>query len=109
LLEFGIPVRRLSTITWMIAAGMSGVGVMLSSSAALLGPKIGQLPGPETLLAPLAAAVLAGMESLPVAFAAAVGIGVAEQAILWSYPSSSAVDVGLFALILAALLIRKRQ
>jgi ABC-type branched-subunit amino acid transport system ATPase component/ABC-type branched-subunit amino acid transport system permease subunit len=107
LLLLGIPIRRLSTITWTIAAGMSGIGAMLS--APILGPQLGAFSGPETLLAPLAAAVIGGMESLPVAFAASIGIGIAEQAIYWSYPRSSTVDLSLFVLVLVALLVRRRR
>jgi ABC-type branched-subunit amino acid transport system ATPase component/ABC-type branched-subunit amino acid transport system permease subunit len=106
-LLLGIPVRRLSTITWTIAAGLAGMGAILS--APILGPSLGVLAGPEVLLAPLAAAVIAGMESLPGAFFAAIGIGVAQQAIFWSYPRSSAVDLVLFVLVLIALLLRRRH
>jgi branched-chain amino acid transport system permease protein len=45
------------------------------------------------------------MESLPVAFAAGVGLGIMEQVVLWSYPPS-AVDVVFLAVILLALLLR---
>lgn len=103
----GIPVRRLSMVTWMVAAGLSGVASMLS--APILGPQIGQIAGPQALLAPLAAAVIGGMESLSVAFAAALAIGVFQQAVFWSYPRSSTVDVVLFGLVLAALLAQRRK
>ena len=43
---------------------------------------------------PLAAAVVARMEDLPRAAVAAVGICVFQQAVFWSYPRSSTVDVG---------------
>src|SRR5439155_19102201 len=76
-LLLGIPVRRLSRVTWMVAAGLSGIGSILS--APILGPHLGVLAGPGSLLAPMAAAVIGRMESLPVTVAAALGIGVAEQ------------------------------
>lgn len=103
----GIPVRRLSLTTWMVAAGLSGIASMLS--APILGPQLGVLAGPSLLLAPLAAAVVGQMESLPVTFFAALGIGVFEQAVFWSYPNSSFVDVALFVLVLGALLVKKRR
>ncbi|HUC04623.1 MAG TPA: ATP-binding cassette domain-containing protein [Acidimicrobiales bacterium] len=106
-LLLGIPVRRLSRVTWMVAAGLSGVAAMLS--APILGPQIGIVAGPTLLLAPLAAAVVARMESIPVAFGASVGIAVFQQAIFWSYPQSSTVDVAMFALIMVALIARRRQ
>lgn len=64
--------------------------------------------GPTALLVPLAAAVIAGMESLPLAVAAAVGIDVVQQAVLWSYPRSSSVDVALFAAVVLAVVVRRR-
>jgi ABC-type branched-subunit amino acid transport system ATPase component/ABC-type branched-subunit amino acid transport system permease subunit len=105
-LLLGIPIRRLSTLAWVVAAVLSGVASMLA--APILGPSLGALAGPEMLLAPLTAAVVARMESLPVAFGASLAIGVFQQAVFWSYPRSSYVDIGLFALILLALLLRRR-
>lgn len=103
----GIPVKRLSRITWIVAAGLSGIGAMLS--APILGPNLGVVAGPTSLLAPLAAAILAGMDSLPVAFLASLGIGIFQQAVLWSYPRSSSVDVALFALVLLGVVLRKKS
>ena len=97
-LLLGIPVRRLSRVTWMLAAGLSGLSAVLS--APLLGANIGVAAGPQVLLAPLAAAVVAGMESLTWAVVAALGIGVFEQVMFWNYPRASYVDVGLFVIIL---------
>lgn len=103
----GIPVRRLSMLSWAAAAGLSGLGSMLSTP--ILGVNLGIAAGPVVLLAPLAAAVIARMESLVVAFAAAILIGVAQQAVFWSYPRSSAVDVGLFALVMIGLLLQRKR
>jgi ABC-type branched-subunit amino acid transport system ATPase component/ABC-type branched-subunit amino acid transport system permease subunit len=106
-LLLGIPVRRLSLLSWIVAAGLSGLGAMLS--APILGPNLGIVAGPVTLLAPLTAAVLARMENLVVAFLAALSIGIVQQAVFWSYPRSSAVDVGLFAVVMVALLLRRKE
>ncbi|HET6964292.1 MAG TPA: ABC transporter permease, partial [Acidimicrobiales bacterium] len=106
-LLLGIPVRRLSTVTWVLAAGLSGLGVILSGP--ILGPQLGVLAGPESLLAPLAAAVVARLESLKVAFVASLAIGVFEQSVFWSYARSTTVDVALFAVILGAMLLQRRR
>ena len=106
-LLLGVPVRRLSLLSWIVAAGLSGLGAMLS--APILGPNLGIVAGPVTLLAPLTAAVLARMENLVVAFLAALSIGIVQQAVFWSYPRSSAVDVGLFAVVMVALLLRRKE
>lgn len=102
----GIPVRRLSRITWMVAGGLSGVAAMLSTP--VLGESLGVVAGPVALLAPVAAAVVGGMESLPITCMASLGIGVLQQAIFWSYPQSSSADVALFGIVLLAVLFRRR-
>src|SRR5439155_24116455 len=66
-LLLGIPVRRLSRVTWMVAAGLSGIAALLS--APVLGSDLGAVGGPALLLAPLTAAVVARMESLPLTVA----------------------------------------
>lgn len=104
-LLLGIPVRRLSRIAWMVAAALSGIGLMLQ--APIVGASVGSaIAGPSSLIAPLAAAVFAGMDSLPVAFGASLVIGVFEQAVFWSYPHSSWVNFGLFVLILLGLVVQ---
>jgi len=103
----GIPVATLSLVSWMMAAGLSGLGTILA--VPVEGQNLGQVIGPTGLLVPLAAAVIARMESLPVAFAAAVGIDVAEQAIFWSHPRSSSVDLGVFVIVLVSLLAQRRR
>jgi ABC-type branched-subunit amino acid transport system ATPase component/ABC-type branched-subunit amino acid transport system permease subunit len=106
-LLLGIPVRRLSRVTWMLAAGLSGVGAMLT--APIVGPDLGGVSGPEALLPPLAAAVIGRFESLPAAVAASLGIEVFRQVVFWSYPRSSTVDLALFVIILAAQLLQRRR
>ncbi|MEX0874157.1 MAG: ATP-binding cassette domain-containing protein [Actinomycetota bacterium] len=106
-LLLGIPVRRLSTITWMVAAGLSGVAALLSTP--ISGVNVGVIAGPNALVIPLAAAVLARMESLPVAFLSAIGIAVGQQAVFWSYPRSASVDVFVFGVLLVALLLQRRR
>ncbi|MHB8439027.1 MAG: ATP-binding cassette domain-containing protein [Acidimicrobiales bacterium] len=103
----GIPVAVLSLVSWTLAAGLSGIGTILA--VPVEGQNLGNVIGPTGLLVPLAAAVIARMESLPVAFAAAVGIDAAEQVIYWSYPRSSAVDLGKFLIILVALLAQRKR
>ena len=64
----GIPVKRVSTVVWVIAAVCSGLGVFLR--APVVGLPLGGLIGPVILLYALAAAVVARMESLPIALGA---------------------------------------
>src|SRR5207244_11259041 len=64
----GISVKRLSTYVWMLAAGLSTLGVFLRIP--VIGLPIGVDVGPYVLLYALGAAVIARMESLSVALAA---------------------------------------
>jgi branched-chain amino acid transport system permease protein len=103
----GIPNQRLSTLVWVLAAALSATAAILR--APVVGLSTGVLIGPGLLMRGLAAAVIAGMDSLPVTVAAAVGLGVVEQSVYWSYGRTSAVDVMLLAVILLGLLLRRRR
>ena len=102
----GIPVKRINTLVWVLAAGMSGVGVLLRLP--IQGVQIGSTLGPSLMLRALAAAVIGRMESLPRTMAAAVGIGVIEQAVLYQTGRTIVVDGVLFGIIIVALLIQRQ-
>ena len=104
----GIPVPRLSTIVWALAAVMSSIASILrvpiegfSSFASVSGA------GNSLLLRTLAAAVIARMESLPRAVLAAVAIGVFENGANWNLGRTTVVDAMLVLVILAALLVQR--
>jgi branched-chain amino acid transport system permease protein len=101
----GIPVARLSTLVWIVGGGLSALTYVLTV------PSKGAVPtglaGPGLLLPALAAAVLARMESLPVAFFAAIGLGALEQVVFWSGNVPSASDVVFLLAILGGLLFRR--
>ena len=103
----GLPVERLGMITWVLASVLSTLAALLNAS--VTGYQSTFLPGPEALLIPLAAAVVAGFESIGVAVVASIGLGVMQQAIFWSYPRSSVVDLVVFSVILVALLLRRQR
>jgi ABC-type branched-subunit amino acid transport system ATPase component/ABC-type branched-subunit amino acid transport system permease subunit len=103
----GIPVRLLSTLVW------SSAGVLAALAAVLALPLQGQARGvsgdPSVLLPALAAAVVAGMTSLPRAALAGIALGVAQQAIFWATSRGGLIDVGYLVVILAALLLDRRR
>src|SRR5205085_11545633 len=101
----GIPVRRLSTVVWAVAAMLSALSAMLASP--LIGSGSSFTSGPALLLPALAAAVLARMESLPGAMLAGVGIGVFQEAVFWNTSRASLVDVGLLGAVLIGLLLQR--
>lgn len=106
-LLYGIPIRRLSTIVWTVAGGIAGLTFILKAPFA---GSTATVLSPETLLLPaLAAAVVARMESLPVAFFAGVGLEVLSQITFWNTQRASVSDVSFLCVILVALLLQRAR
>ena len=107
-LLLGIPVARVSTLVWVIAAVCSGAAIFLR--APVVGIPIGGLGlSPAILLYGLGAATIAGMERFGIALGAGMGIGVLEQV---SYSGTSQPDLAaglMLPLILAALLVQRAR
>jgi branched-chain amino acid transport system permease protein len=99
----GIPIRRLETLVWAIAAVLAFLAVFLR--AGIVGLPIGTVLGPAILLRALAAAVIGGMERLPTIVIAAVGLGIVEQSVVWGWGERAYVEPVLFVIVLAALLL----
>ena len=109
--SLGIPIRRLQTVVWVLAAVLGFLAVFLRSS--ILGPPIGQVPaggigpavlGPALLLRALAAAVIGRMERLPTVVGAAVVIGIVEQSVVWHWHEQAYVDPVLFVIVVVGVL-----
>ena len=74
------------------------------------GFSIGQVDTPATLLLPLAAAMLAGMESFPLTVAWSVVLGVVDEVVYSVRLQSAYVDVAQFLVIIVGVfLIRRRS
>ena len=102
-----IPAARMSSLAWALAGGLSALTAILTQPTR--GFTTGETFGPDMLLRALVVGVLARMESLPVALAAGVGLGVAEQLLLWNFPGASLVEVVIFGLILVTLLMQRAR
>jgi branched-chain amino acid transport system permease protein len=101
----GIPIHRLKTIVWIVAGGLAALTIVLR--APFSGTASNPLTAPITVLLPaLAAAVIARMESLPVAFGAGVGLGILDQVVRWNVDKASAADLAFLVVILGALLLQ---
>lgn len=103
----GISTLRLSSIVWVLAALLSGTGIiatgMLTSPAAVGGS------APAVLIPALAAAVIARFTSIPTAILAAIGLEIFDAAFTWSFRSDGALmDVVLFLVIGVGLLLQRR-
>ncbi len=105
-LLLGIPVKRIGTLVWILAAGLSGTAALLR--APIVGVSIGTVLGPGLLLRALAAAVIGRMENLNRTFAAAVVLGMVEQAVIWHTGRTLVADAVLFFVIIGALLLQFR-
>jgi branched-chain amino acid transport system permease protein len=101
----GIPVARVSTIVWVIAATLSAVAVFLR--APMTGITLGSSVGASVLLYGLAAAVVARMDSLPVCVVAGMGIGIVDQSALYGTRRPSLAVATMLVVILAALLLQR--
>jgi len=101
----GIFASRMSSLAWAIAGGLSALTAILT--APTQGFTSAGSFGPELLLRAMTGAVIARMDSIPVALGAGIGLGVIEQLLLWNYPQSGLVEVALFGLILVTLLVQR--
>jgi branched-chain amino acid transport system permease protein len=102
----GIPVRRLHTIVWTVAAVLAFLGMWLRAGA--VGLPIGTVLGPTFLLQALAAVVIGRMERFGVIAAAGVALGILDKAITFQPGNNPAFnDAILFVVILAALLVTR--
>ncbi|HZU74916.1 MAG TPA: ABC transporter permease [Acidimicrobiales bacterium] len=110
----GIRTSNLSMIVWGIAGGLSAVGAVLMVSIQGLaglgssGASLGSI-GSGVLLQALAAAVIGGMEDLPVTVAAAFGLTVLQEAVYFAFAQTGIVDAGLLGVIVVVLLFRRRR
>ncbi len=103
----GIPVNQLSLLLWSIAGGVAALAVVLRAPSE--GVPIAAVAGPTVLLPALAAAVVAGMRSLPGAFVAGVMLGILDQIVLWNFNEDAPTPIVLLAVIVIALLFQRRS
>ena len=104
----GISTKRISTLVWVVA------GVLSTLTAVLLNPVRGTIVGlpsealgPGLLLRALAAALVGGLTSLPLALAGGLAIGVIEAVIFANVANPGTVDLVLFLAVLALVFLRR--
>jgi branched-chain amino acid transport system permease protein len=106
--SLGIPVKRLHTVVWMVAAVLAFLAMYLR--AGIVGLQIGEALPVDFLVQALAAAVFGRFSKFTTVGAAAVGIGILDRAIVfqdWSKPAYSHVLV--FGVVLVGLLLVRRS
>ncbi len=103
----GIPVDRLTLQLWAIVGGLAALTIVLK--APVQGLPIDAASGPTILLAPLAAAVVAGMRSLWGAFLAGIAIEVVDQLVQANWSPRSWTYVVLLGIIVVALVLQQGE
>jgi branched-chain amino acid transport system permease protein len=102
----GVPVKRLQTVVWAIAAVLAFLAIFLR--AGIVGLPIGSALSIGVLLRALGALVLGRMTNLPAIAANAVALGVLEVAIGFAADSPLLLDPILAGIIVTALFLTRR-
>lgn len=101
----GVNVASVTSLVWIVAGLLSGLAWTLtvtSGGAAAAG-------GEGVLVRLLAAGVIAGMTSVPIAVVASIVLGVLDQTALWSLERPNVVDGVLLVVIVAVLLLQRAR
>lgn len=101
----GIPVARINTVVWMLAAGLSFLALFLRSG--ITGFPLGFADGLNTLLIALAALVIGRMENLGVIAAAAIALKLLEYGVQFNADSPNAAYPIMAAAMFVALLAQR--
>jgi branched-chain amino acid transport system permease protein len=101
----GIPVGRLNTLVWTIAAAMSFVALFLRSG--IIGVPVGYAAGFSALLQSLAALVIARLERLPTVAVAAVALGLLESGVRFNSDTPAAAYPIMAAVMFVVLLVQR--
>jgi branched-chain amino acid transport system permease protein len=102
----GVPVKRLQTVVWSVAALLSFTGVFLQAGIQGL-PVISTL-NLSVLLAALAALMLGNLVDLPAVSASAVALGLLQEGVTWNNPSNPQLVEPILALVIVACLVIRK-
>ena len=101
----GIPVGRLNTLVWAIAAAMSFVALYMRSG--IIGVPVGYAAGLPALLQALAALVIGRLERLPTIAVAAIALGLLESGVRFNSDSPAAAYPIMAAVMFIVLLVQR--
>ncbi|MEO7428052.1 MAG: ABC transporter permease [Acidimicrobiales bacterium] len=101
----GIPVKRVGTVAWALAGLFGSVTIFLRSS--LVGIPVDGSLGYQVLLFALAPAVVARMESIPIAVIAGMAVGVLEFSVLSRTGTNDLAAAIMLGFILVSLLAQR--
>jgi branched-chain amino acid transport system permease protein len=100
----GIPVGRLNTLVWAIAATMSYIALFLRSG--IIGVPVGYAAGLPALLLALAALVIGRLERLPTIAFAAIALGLLESGVRFNSDTPAAAYPIMAILMFIVLLVQ---
>jgi branched-chain amino acid transport system permease protein len=111
--SLGVNTRVLSSFVWTVAAGLATAAALMQTSLngrQLIGTSVavGGV-GSALLLRSLAAAVIGGMENLPVTVAAAFALSLFDASLAFSFSRSEMVDGVLLIVLVSVLLLKRKQ
>lgn len=104
--SLGIPVKRINTLVWSIAAVLSYLGVFMRAS--ILGLPLNATVSITSLIVALSALILAGAECLPAVALTAVALGVLEQGVVWHSGDRPTLVYIVYAVVVFVGLALKR-
>ena len=106
----GISIKRVSTLVWVLSGVLATVTVLVYKP--LRDPTTGIVAasfGPSLLLRALAAGLVGKLESVPLAVAGGLGLGILEAALLANVRTPGLVNVVFAALVVGLVLLRGRS
>lgn len=106
----GIPVKRLSTVVWVMAGVMSALAALLR--VPILGfVSFGSVSGSSSalLFETLTAAVIAGLTSMPTAVFASIALGIVDQLGAWTFQNAAYDYLTQLVVVLVVLLLRRER
>ncbi len=103
----GVPIGRIQTSVWVITSVLAFFTVFLR--AGVVSVPIGSALGVSVLVRALAAAVIGHMTDFPKIAAAAIGLGIVEQSIIFDTGRDIYIFPVMFAIIVVALLFNRRR
>ncbi|MDQ1711181.1 MAG: branched-chain amino acid transport system permease protein livM [Frankiaceae bacterium] len=101
----GIPVRRVSTLAWVVGALLAGIGSILL--APVVGFSSTEAVGLPLLARGLAAATVARFESIGLAFGVGLAFGLVDQLAIFYTGQAGVTDAVVLGLVLVVLLARR--
>ena len=105
----GINPKLVSLLVWTIGGFLATLSMILIAGQANSSGTLAAL-GPSTLVRALAAAVIGGMVSFPIALVAGVGIGITEAVVRFNFLADAGlIDFLLFLAVLVAVWLQSRQ